>query len=93
MLQQPFLVGSRKTRGADVKDRFDQARRKSPVRARTGQAALSPSAKPEKSPQIQRRGRALSPCTSAAQAAAPWREKTAEALRRDLLSPSTDGLR
>ena len=27
------------------------------------------------------------------QLAAPWREETAEALRRELLSPSTDGLR
>ena len=81
MLQQPFLGCPRKTSGADVKDRFNQTRRKPPVRDRTGQTGFLPSAKPEKSQQIQRRGREGSVRSSAAQAAAPWRE---------LLSPSTD---
>ena len=69
MLQQPFLVCPRKSSDADVFSTLDQARRKPPVRARTGHAGFLPSAKPEKPQQIQRRERALSPCTSAAQAA------------------------
>ncbi len=60
-----------------------------PVRGRTGQAAFLRSAKAGRSQKIYRRGREPANRSSAAQAAAPWREETAEALRRGMVKKKT----
>ena len=68
--------GQDKTSGAGVRWRFDQARRKPPVRGRTGQAAFLPAAEAGRSQRNQRRGRALMVRTGAAKAAGPWPDWT-----------------
>ena len=102
---QPPLRGAKRQRrhsAADVRQRPAQARasaRRSraridsggtpPVRGRTGQAAFLRSAKAGRSQKIYRRGREPANRSSAAQAAAPWREETAEALRRGMVKKKT----